>query len=96
MEKNEKEAKAMALIMKHRREIDEQNPLKKLTKRLERIGVDIELTGNVPWIYLSKVNGNKVMEKNLSNHRFTIAFVENNRINLVDTDKMFEIIRKYK
>lgn len=25
--------------------------------RLKRIGIDIECAGNIPWIYLNKVNG---------------------------------------
>ena len=28
--------------------------------RLEKIGIKITLTANIPWIYLESVNGNKI------------------------------------
>ena len=30
--------------------------------RLKKININLELIGNTPWIYLDKVNGNKVKE----------------------------------
>ena len=53
--------------------------------------------GNIPWIYLTKVNGNTVQEPDFTaNHGFVIAWNKNN-IELVSNRKsIFEIIRKYK
>jgi hypothetical protein len=36
------------------------NEVVKFRERLKKIGIEIELEGNVPWIYLKSVNGNKV------------------------------------
>jgi hypothetical protein len=77
----------------------EDNVLTILTKRLEKIGINIELSGNYPWIYLDKVNGNKVKDYYFGNHGFTIAFLPSKlgkRMEILDISKTFEIIRKYK
>ena len=73
------------------------NELAVLERRLNKIGIEIELMGNIPWIYLTKVNGNTVQEPDFTaNHGFVIAWNKNN-IELVSNRKsIFEIIRKYK
>lgn len=38
----------------------EDNVVNRLVPRLRKIGINVELFGNYPWIYLDKVNGNKV------------------------------------
>lgn len=40
-------------------------------ERLKKIGINIELAGNYPWIYLEKVNGVRVKERYLAEHGFT-------------------------
>ena len=77
--------------------------LKTLVLRLKKIGIDIELEGNYPWIYLSKVNNNTILEEDyfMGNHGFTIAFYPMNRpvnrpMKFTDIKKLFKIIRKYK
>jgi hypothetical protein len=79
------------------------NELQILINRLKKIDIDIELKGNVPWIYLDKVNGNKVTPKNWinANHGYVIAWypIKNNgeiTLNWQDIKRTFEIIRKYK
>jgi len=42
--------------------------------RLEKIGINVELISNYPWVYLHKVNGRLVTEKYNSEHGFTIFF----------------------
>ena len=73
------------------------NELVVLERRLNKIGIEIELMGNMPWVYLTKVNGNAVRESDFTaNHGFVIAWNRNN-IELVSNRKsIFEIIRKYK
>lgn len=44
-------------------------------KRLKRIGVDVELVANYPWVYMTKVNGVQVTELFMANHGFTAFFV---------------------
>ena len=72
-----------------------------LVLRLKKIGIDIELEGNYPWIYLSKVNNNTILKDDyfMGNHGFTIAFYpirKNQPMKLTDIKKLFKIIRKYK
>jgi hypothetical protein len=79
----------------------ENNVINRLVPRLRKIGIDIELFGNLPWIYLDKVNGNKVKREDFfeGNHGFTIAFYPIRKgqvMELTDIRKVFEIIRKYK
>lgn len=79
-----------------------KDELKPLINRLEKIGITIKVSGNIPWIYLDSVNGNKIQPEDFSaNHGYTIAWIsvrkdrEGVKIdeNLKET---FRIIRKYK
>ena len=68
--------------------------------RLEKIGIKITLTANIPWIYLESVNGNKIKYDDFnSNHGYTIAWhpiKEGEKIKLnYDIKRTFKIIRKY-
>ena len=74
------------------------DPLHKLHRRLLAINIDTTYIGNYPWIYLDKVNRKRVKEKFIAEHGFTIATVSGpgGKIELTDTKKIFEIIRKYK
>jgi hypothetical protein len=79
----------------------ENNVLNRLVPRLKKIGINIEMYGNVPWIYLDKVNGNRIKKEDYfcGNHGFTIAFYPvrvGEKMKLTDIRKVFEIIRKYK
>ena len=72
------------------------NKLEILRKRLKKIGIEIELMGNLPWIYLHNVNGNVVQKEDwTANYGFTIAFY-NWEVELTDLKEIFRIIRKYK
>ena len=79
----------------------ENNVLDRLRPRLKRIGIEIEMVGNLPWIYLKKVNGNIIQEEDYfcGNHGFTIAFlpIRNDlKMELTDIREVFRIIRKYR
>ena len=72
--------------------------MEKLERRLNKIGINIELIGNYPWIYLQKVNNKVVREKKYSDYGYTIAFMPvrlGNKIKLIDINETFKIIRKY-
>lgn len=43
--------------------------------RLKKIGIEVELVGNFPWVYLDKVNGIKVKGTYLAEHGFTAFFI---------------------
>ena len=75
------------------------NKIEIFKNRLNKIGIEINLIGNFPWIYLDTVNGNKVKEKFMANHGFTIAFLplkSNKSLEFTDIKEIFSIIRKYK
>lgn len=68
-------------------------------RRLKKVGVEVEIVTNYPWIYLDKVDGTKVKEKFYAEHGFTIAFLParlNQPLDFTDIGKIFKIIRKYK
>ncbi len=62
-------------------------------KRMAKLGVNIELMGNYPWIYIDKINGEKVIEQWMGNHGFTIMFQTTNEF--TDISEIFNLIRKY-
>lgn len=67
-------------------------------KRLERIGINIELVGNFPWIYIVKINGKHVSEKFLGEHGFTIMFIPiklGQQHEFTNIREIFKLIRKY-
>lgn len=74
--------------------------LEVLQRRLNTIGIEIELASNVPWVYLTKVNGNAVRESDFTAHYgFTIAWSHHGCDKIMldhNTKRIFEIIRKYR
>ena len=74
-----------------------KDELKTLIDRLRPLGIELELAGNFPWIYLLKVNGEKVTEVYWSDHAYTIAMnIKDGRdLKLKDRRKTFKLIRKY-
>ena len=72
------------------------DPLHKLHRRLLAINIVTTYIGNYPWVYLDTVNKKRVKEKYMARHGFTVATVSiGGKIQLTDTKKMFQIIRKY-
>jgi hypothetical protein len=71
-----------------------------LLSRLKRIGIDLELVGNIPWIYLHKVNGVAVRREDFSSeYGYVVAWypVMIGRVVHLDSDikRTFRVIRKY-
>jgi hypothetical protein len=65
--------------------------------RLKRIGINIECAGNIPWIYLNKVNGKRVKETgNGGNHGYVIGWYGKEIRLADDMSGVFELIRKYR
>lgn len=60
---------------------DEMNDHKNLflidsfKRKLKRLGIEIEMSANYPWIYLDSVNGIRVYERFQGNHGFTAFFL---------------------
>jgi len=66
--------------------------------RLKKIGINIELSSNLPWIYLTKINNKKVKETFLGEHGFTIMFYpirKEQGFKFTDITEIFKLIRKY-
>lgn len=67
-------------------------------QRMKKLGIDIKLVGNYPWIYIDEINNKKVKEKFEGNHGFTIAFLpirSDQEINFTNIGEIFRLIRKY-
>jgi hypothetical protein len=77
------------------------NEVEIFTNRMRRIGIKLDLISNIPWIYLYKVNGNRVLPEDYnSNHGYTIAWYPvklGEKVHLdSDLKRTFKIIRKYR
>jgi hypothetical protein len=77
------------------------NEIEVFINRMRKIGIELKLVVNVPWIYLVSVNGNPVKEEDYTaNHGYTIAWypVRLGDEPHLDSDlnRTFYIIRKYK
>ena len=68
-------------------------------ERLKKIGIEVTMIGNYPWVYLDTVNGKKVKERFQGNHGFTIAFLpirKTQELGFTDIKEIFKIIRQYR
>lgn len=75
-------------------------PLKKFLNRMEKLGIEIELSGNIPWYYIDKINGEKVKEKYESDWGFTIGYRpvrinQGRQFHFTDLNEIFSLIRRY-
>jgi hypothetical protein len=66
---------------------------------MKKIGIEIKLGANIPWVYLEYINGVRVMERFEANHGFTIMFLPSRTDNppseFTDIAEIFKLIRKY-
>jgi hypothetical protein len=44
-------------------------------ERLKKIGIEVKLVGNFPWVYITEICGKRVTEKFAGNHGFTLIFL---------------------
>ena len=74
-----------------------ENNLVTLKRRLERIGIDIELNGNWPLCYLTEINGQPVKEKFMSEHGWVVGFmvVKTGQLKITNIPELFNLIRQY-
>ena len=66
--------------------------------RLKKIGIEVKLGGNYPWIYIDYINGKRVTEIFQANHGFTLAFTPTKKgqeTEFTDITEIFKLIRKY-
>lgn len=73
--------------------------IKVFVERLKKIGIEVKLQGNFPWVYLNEICGIKVKEKLYGNHGFTIIFLpgrtDSPPSEFTDISETFKLIRKY-
>ena len=72
--------------------------LDKFVNRLKKIGIDVKLAGNFPWVYLDEVDGKRVNEVYWSEHYFCIGFMnyQLGTFRFNEFSEIFKVIRKYK
>ena len=76
-----------------------KNKLTIFIDRMKKLGINIELIGNYPWIYIHTINGVRVTERFMGNHGFTIAFTPvklGEELSFTDIGEIFKLIRKYR
>jgi hypothetical protein len=68
-------------------------------ERLKKIGIEVKLVGNYPWVYIDEICGIKVKEKFAGNHGFTLIFLPGRNdsppSDFTDIGETFKLIRKY-
>ena len=71
----------------------------RFVERLKKIGIDVKLSGNFPWVYIDEICGKKVTEKFEANHGFTLIFLPGRNDSppseFTDITEIFKLIRKY-
>lgn len=74
-----------------------RNVLDAFVERMMLLGIEVKLSGNYPWIYLSEINGKRVKPEDyyLGNHGFTIAWYRD-VMEITDITKTIALIRKYR
>lgn len=69
----------------------------RFTRRLKAIGIEVEMSSNVPWLYLDKVNGREVKERYMAEHGFTAMWMPvslGKNIEFSDRRKVFAKVRE--
>jgi len=68
-------------------------------ERLKKIGIEVKLVGNYPWVYIDEICGIRVKEKFEGNHGFTLIFLpartDTPPSDFTDITEIFKLIRKY-
>jgi hypothetical protein len=72
--------------------------INKFVNRLNRIGIEVTLIGNYPWVYLDTINNKQIKENFMGNHGFTVFFEPINdkqKVRFSDRRTVFLKIREY-
>jgi hypothetical protein len=71
----------------------------RFVERLKKIGIEVKLVGNYPWVYINEICGVRVKEKFEGNHGFTLIFLpvrnDSPPSEFTDISETFKLIRKY-
>jgi hypothetical protein len=73
--------------------------IKVFVERLKKIGIEVKLVGNYPWVYIDEICGIRVKERFEGNHGFTLIFLpvrnDSPPSEFTDITEIFKLIRKY-
>jgi hypothetical protein len=73
--------------------------IKVFVERLKKLGIEVKLMGNYPWVYIDEICGIKVKERFEGNHGFTLIFLpprlDSPVSEFTDITEIFKLIRKY-
>jgi len=73
--------------------------IKVFVERLKKLGIEVKLQGNFPWVYIDEICGLKVEERFEGNHGFTLIFLpgrlDSPPSEFTDITEIFKLIRKY-
>ncbi len=73
--------------------------IKVFVERLKKLGIEVKLMGNYPWVYIDEICGIKVKERFEGNHGFTLIFLpvrnDSPPSEFTDITEIFKLIRKY-
>ena len=78
--------------------MEQQDKITIFIGRLKKIGIEVKLGGNYPWIYIDYINGKRVTETFQANHGFTLAFTpikKGQEMEFTDIKEIFKLIRNY-
>ena len=68
-------------------------------ERLKKLGIEVKLSGNFPWIYINEICGIRVTERFEANHGFTVMFLPGRNDSppseFTDITEIFKLVRKY-
>jgi hypothetical protein len=71
----------------------------RFVERLKKIGIEVKLQGNFPWVYIDEICGIRVTERFAANHGFTIIFLPGRNDSppseFTDITEIFKLIRRY-
>ena len=73
------------------------NIIERFVRRLNRLGIDVQLGYNVPWVYMEEINGIPVLERFQADHGFTAFFIPVNAnmpMKFSDSKIVFKKIRQ--
>jgi len=66
--------------------------------RLQRLGIEIEIDGNFPWVYLRAINHILIKVTFMAKHGFTLAFMpirEGQETKFTNLREIFKLVRRY-
>jgi hypothetical protein len=75
-----------------------ENKITIFIERMKKVGVDVVLKANYPWIYIDTINGKRVVETFMANHGFTVGYLsirQDGEFVFSDIKETFKLIRKY-